>query len=199
MRLGIMRGSDDRMVLGAVLAGGRSRRFGSDKAMALLHGKPLLMHALEAVARHARELVLCGRIEAGFTCLADRPAPDLGPLGGLNAALHHAAAQGFAGVLCTGCDMPVFPDALAQALIGEGPAIVEDQYLMGYWPVASAPLLDAHLAGDRDRSVRGWLAVAQPRVVPAPELPNINTREDLRRLEESGGRVSKKIASVRPE
>jgi molybdopterin-guanine dinucleotide biosynthesis protein A len=174
------------MVLGAVLAGGESRRFGSDKAMALLHGKPLLAHAAEALARHAREVVLCGRTMAGFTCLADRPAPDLGPLGGLNAALHHAATHGFAGVLCTGCDMPVFPDALAQALIGEGAAIVEGQYLMGYWPALLAPALDAHLAEHQDRSVRGWLAVAQPRIVRAPELPNINTQEDLRRLEESG-------------
>ena len=186
MRLGRMAGGDDRMVLGAVLAGGGSRRFGSDKAMALLHGKSLLAHALEAIGRHAQAVVLCGRTEAGFTCLADRPEPDLGPLGGLNAALYHAAAHGFAGVLCTGCDMPVFPDALAQALIGDGPAIVEDQYLMGYWPVSLASLLDAHLAEHQDRSVRGWLMVAQPRVVPAPELPNINTQEDLRRLEESG-------------
>ena len=186
MRLGCMAGGDDRMVLGAVLAGGGSRRFGSDKAMALLHGKSLLAHALDAVGRHAQTVVLCGRTEAGFTCLVDRPAPDLGPLGGLNAALHHAAAHGFAGVLCTGCDMPVFPEALAQALIGDGPAIVEDQYLMGYWPAALAPTLDAHLGGGQDRSVRAWLAVAQPRVVPAPRLPNINTQEDLRRLEERG-------------
>jgi hypothetical protein len=34
--------------------------------------------------------------------------------------------------------------------------------------------------------VRGWLAVACPRIVAAPELPNINTQEDLRRLEEGG-------------
>lgn len=185
MRLGLVGDADDRMVLGAVLAGGGSRRFGSDKAMALLHGKSLLVHAADAVARHAQDLVLCGRTMTGFTCLADRPAPDLGPLGGLNAALHHAAAHGFAGVLCTGCDMPIFPDALARALIGDGAAIVDGQYLMGYWPAALAPILDAHLAGSGDRSVRGWLVVAQPRVVPAPQLPNINTQEDLRRLEES--------------
>ena len=186
MRLGLMADVGDRIVLGAVLAGGRSRRFGSDKAMALLNGKPLLVHAAEALARHAQAVLLCGRTMEGFICLADRPAPDMGPLGGLNAALHHAAAHGFAGVLCTGCDMPVFPDALAQALMDEGPAIVEDQYLMGYWPVALAPLLDAHLSGAPDRSVRGWLAVARPRVVPAPQLPNINTQEDLRRLERCG-------------
>jgi len=174
------------MLLGAVLAGGRSRRFGSDKAMALLHGKPLLAHAAEALAQHTQAVILCGRTMAGFTCLADRPVPDLGPLGGLNAALHHAAAHDLAGVLCTGCDMPFFPEAMARALIGEGPAIVEKQYLMGYWPVAFAPALDTHLAEHQDRSVRGWMAVTQPGLVSAPELPNINTQADLRRLEECG-------------
>jgi molybdopterin-guanine dinucleotide biosynthesis protein A len=107
----------------------------------------------------------------------------MGPLGGLNAALHHAIEGGFEGVLSTGCDMPVFPDALAQALIGEGAAIAEGQYLMGYWPSALAPKLDAHLRENSDRSVRAWLAAVAPRHVIAPPLPNINTPEDLERLE----------------
>lgn len=170
-------------VLGAVLAGGRARRFGSDKAMALLGGKPLLVHAAEALGRHTAAIVLCGRTLDDYHCLPDLPAPDLGPLGGLNAALHHASERGYAGVLCTGCDMPVFPAALARALVGQGPAIVEGQFLMGYWPVLLAPLLDAHLRNDADRSVRGWLAMTHPRIVPAPPLPNINTPDDLRQLE----------------
>jgi len=61
------------MLLGAVVAGDRSRRFGSDKAMALHHGKPLLAHAAEALAQHTQAVILCGRTMAGFTCLADRP------------------------------------------------------------------------------------------------------------------------------
>lgn len=170
-------------ILGAVLAGGRGRRFGGDKAMASLHGKSLLAHAAEALARHAETIVLCGRELPGFLCLADRPGPDLGPLGGLNAALNHAAERGLGAVLCTGCDVPIFPDALAEALIGEGPAVAEDQFLIGYWPVELAPVLDAHLRHGTDRSVRGWLAVARPRTVAATPLPNVNTMEDLRRLE----------------
>jgi molybdopterin-guanine dinucleotide biosynthesis protein A len=178
-----MTGEVKRRLLGAVLAGGRGRRFGGDKAMALLHGKPLLAHAAEALARHADRVVLCGRDLSGYLCLADRPAPDLGPLGGLNAALHHAAEAGFAGVLCTGCDMPIFPDSLAGALIGNEAAIVAHQYLMGYWPARLAPALDAYLREGTNRSVRAWLAVARPRIIAGPPLPNINTVEDLRRLE----------------
>ena len=178
-----MRGDDKQRILGAVLAGGRARRFGGDKALALLHGRPLIEHAAEAVARHAAAVVICGRTHEPYAGLADRPRADMGPLGGLNAALHHAVEEGFGAVLTTGCDMPIFPDALAQALIGEGAAIVEGQYLMGYWPSALAPKLDVHLRENGDRSVRVWLAAVGPRQVAASPLPNINMPEDLERLE----------------
>ena len=36
-------------LLGVVLAGGQSRRFGRDKALALLDGRPLIDHALAAL------------------------------------------------------------------------------------------------------------------------------------------------------
>lgn len=174
-------------ILGAVLAGGRSRRFGSDKADALLGGRPLIDHAIASLAAHVDALVLCGRERAGVTCLADRPGGGEGPLAGLNAALHHAAARGHAHVLSIGCDMPLFPAAAAAALIGDGPAIIAGQHLLGYWPSALAPLLEAHLAAGEDRSVRGWLARVHPRVVmlPGPPLPNINTPADLAALAES--------------
>ena len=170
-------------LLGAVLAGGRARRFGSDKALALLNGKPLLAHAAEAIGRHAGSIVLCGRDHPGFLCLVDRPAPDMGPLGGLNAALHHAREQGYDAVLSIACDMPVLPDSVAERLIGEGAAVAEGQHLLGYWPASLADLLDRHLAESEDRSMRGWLGRVQPRLVQTFELPNINRPEDLHKLE----------------
>jgi molybdopterin-guanine dinucleotide biosynthesis protein A len=72
-------------ILGAVLAGGRSSRFGSDKAMAMLDGRPLIDHAI-AAGPHCAAVVVCGRDHPGHVCLADRPAPDMGPLGAINAA-----------------------------------------------------------------------------------------------------------------
>jgi molybdopterin-guanine dinucleotide biosynthesis protein A len=131
-------------------------------------------------------VVICGRDHPPYPNLPDRPAQDLGPLGGLNAALFYAASKGFDGVLCTGCDMPVFPDALASALIGRDAAIVEGQYMIGYWPASLATDLDAHMATSEDRSVRGWLRIARPRRVITEQLPNINTPDDLRRLEAEG-------------
>lgn len=164
-------------LLGAVLAGGRSSRFGSDKALALLDGRTLLDHAVAALSLHVQMVMVCGRPGG----LPDRPAPDMGPLGGLNAALHHAAAQGYDAVLTTGCDMPVYPAILPAALAGDGAAVLEGQPLLGWWPAALADALDAHLAEENNRSIRGWIARICVRTVTIPGLvlPNINRPEDL--------------------
>ncbi|MFC3440684.1 molybdenum cofactor guanylyltransferase [Sphingobium rhizovicinum] len=167
-------------ILGAVLAGGRSSRFGSDKALALLDGKTLLDHAMAGLAPHVADVVLCGR-EGG---LADRPHPDMGPLGGLNAALHHALSHGFIGVLTTGCDMPFYPAELPAALIGDKPAVLQGQQLLGWWPATLAFELDAHLDEENNRSIYGWLERIGARIVEVPglTLPNINRPEDLAAL-----------------
>ncbi|MCI4590329.1 molybdenum cofactor guanylyltransferase [Sphingobium sp. BYY-5] len=166
-------------ILGAVLAGGRSSRFGSDKALArMADGRTLLDHAVAGLSPHVAEVVICGR-EGG---LADRPGPDLGPLGGLNAALHHALRHDFVGVLTTGCDMPFYPADLPAALIGDGAAtILQGQQLLGWWPAALAGELDAHLAEENSRSIYGWIERVNARVVEVPGLvlPNINRPEDL--------------------
>lgn len=176
-------------LLGAVLAGGRSSRFGSDKALARLpDGRSLLDHAIASLAPHVDAIVLCGRAGDAIPGLDDRPAAGMGPLGGINAALHHALGHGFDALLTTGCDMPVYPAALPAALIGDGPAILKGQQLLGYWPAALAPLLDAHLAAKNNRSIIGWLDQVQARVVALPGLflPNINRPEDLAALNHRG-------------
>jgi molybdopterin-guanine dinucleotide biosynthesis protein A len=164
--------------LGAILAGGRSSRFGSDKAMAIMaDGRTLMDHAMAGLAPHVARVVICGR-DGG---LPDRPAPDMGPLGGLNAALHHALEQGFAGVLTTGCDMPFYPADLPAALMGKDAAVLNGQPLLGWWPTTLAGELDAHLAADNNRSIRGWIDRVGARAVDMPGLvlPNINRPEDL--------------------
>lgn len=168
------------MILGAVLAGGRARRFGADKALALWQGRTLIDHAVAALARHANAVVVCGRGDVRIGSLPDRPAPDMGPLGGLNAALHHAAAQGFAQVLTCGCDTPVLPDALLADLAGRtSPTLVGDLPVIGIWPATLAPMLDDWLDRQRDYSVRGWARESGAATIAWPGLANINAPADL--------------------
>jgi molybdenum cofactor guanylyltransferase len=165
-------------LLGALIAGGASQRFGSDKALALLNGKALIDHVAEALLGQVDALVMCGRAHGGYAHIADRPAPDMGPLGGLCAALHHAQAEGFEAVLSAGCD--VLPVPNMQGLQGQGAAVVAGHYLFGFWPVALADVLDAHLATTPDRSMRSWLTRCNARQIACDvTLHNLNTQGDF--------------------
>ncbi|MEI9849843.1 MAG: molybdenum cofactor guanylyltransferase [Sphingomonas sp.] len=166
-------------LLGAVLAGGQSRRFGSDKALALLDGRSLIEHAIAALAAQVDAVIVCGREWGDW--VPDRPEPGLGPLGGINAALHAAAARGFDAVLTVPCDVPGLPPDLAQRL--RPPGFVEDLPVTGLWPASLAAGLDAFLAGTQDRSMRAWTRSigAVPLRLDVP-LPNINRPEDLEKL-----------------
>lgn len=92
----------------AIVAGGKSRRMGRDKAALVYAGQTLLERVTRAALGAGLPACVVGR-----ECPADWTggsvpflpdfAPDCGPLGGLAAALAHFAPRG---VLLAGCDMP---------------------------------------------------------------------------------------------
>ncbi|MEG3087633.1 molybdenum cofactor guanylyltransferase [Sphingomonas sp. PB4P5] len=173
-------------LLGAILAGGEARRFGSDKALAVLEGRTLIDHAAIILRSKCDDVVVCGRQAApdDLTTIADLPAARLGPLGGLCGALHYAKANNYGAVLTIGCDTPAMPLALLDALIAMSSACyVRQMPIVGWWPVALAAPLAQHLAGYSDRSVRGWGALIGAAAIDAAgDIPNINRPDDLARL-----------------
>jgi molybdopterin-guanine dinucleotide biosynthesis protein A len=167
-------------VLGAVLAGGESRRFGSDKAEVIVAGRPLIEHVVDALSRDCDAVVVCGRRQPA-SALEDRPCAGLGPLGGLCAALAYGAAGGFDAVLSVPCDVPDLPTDLLQRLSGSVlPAFVSGLPVVGLWPCALSAELERYLARSEDRSMRGWARAAKASGVNLPRTPsNINTPGDL--------------------
>jgi len=166
-------------ILGAILAGGQARRFGSDKAQALYEGARLIDRVAAALAVQSGAVVVCGREEPGFTCIPDWPDAGLGPLGGLAAALRHAEMSRFAHVLSAGVDVPDLPHDLAATLAGEGAAIVESQPVVGLWPVAVFPALEAFLHGGGRSLYRFADAINARRIELPTPLMNVNRPEDL--------------------
>lgn len=173
-------------ILGAIIAGGASSRFGSDKALALLEGRPLIAHAVAALKPFATAIVVCGRDWGGLPSLADRPLAGLGPLGGIAAALLHAEAGGYAHVLTIGCDMPHVPPTLLADLIARAPAYCAGAPILGCWPAdaaeALAARLDGHSAGTKTSalSIRRWAdAIGATAVAARAPLFNVNTPDDL--------------------
>lgn len=131
------------------------------------------------MAAQCDALVLCGRDEEGFVCLPDKPEAGLGPLGGLNAALHYAKSEGFDAVLSSGCDIPNLPHDLVAHLLGEGPAIVEKQPVVGLWPSALAGPLDSFIDDGGRALYRFAELVNARRIVIKPPLMNVNRPGDL--------------------
>lgn len=165
--------------MGAILAGGQARRFGSDKAQALFEGARLIDRVASALSAQCAGVVVCGRTEPDFPCIPDWPEAGLGPLGGLAAALRHGAAGGFSHVLSAGVDVPDLPHDLAAQMAGEGAAIVESQPVVGLWPVADLPALEAFLGGGGRSLYRCADALGARRVELARPLMNVNRPEDL--------------------
>jgi len=164
-------------------------RAGSDKAAALIDGRPMLDWVIDALAPQVDEVIICGREAPGRICVADRPRPDLGPLGGLNAALHYAAANGFDAALSVPCDTPRLPADLRAQLgeLGDG-AVADGLPVVGLWPARLHSRLDNVLASDESRSMGAWAAQVGARRVVLRDLPaNVNTRADLDRL--TGGKA----------
>lgn len=176
-------------LLGVVLAGGRSSRFGSDKAAALYRDRSLLDHAIAALEPVVAEVAVVGRTHPALRAIADLPAPGLGPLGGLNGALALATAKGFDAVLSIPCDVPDLGTVLSRLIDNGGPAIFADLPVCGLWPARLSRALDTRLRGEAERSVRGWAAACGARVLSGPGLPGVNTPDDLARLKRPTNRV----------
>lgn len=172
--------------LGAILAGGASRRFGSDKALALWNGQSLLAHGVANLAPHVDAIIICGRDRGpeGIVCIPDFPAADLGPLGGLCAALRHAAAHGHDRVLSIGCDTPLLaPDLLARLAAPDGDRHLIQSPVIGGWRAVHGESLAQHLIAGGDRSVRRWAqAIGAEPVDAGADIPNLNAPADLAAL-----------------
>jgi len=166
-------------VLGAILAGGRSSRFGSDKALALIDGRPMLEHVAGRLAGQCDGLVVVGRDWPAMHRVEDRPEPGLGPLGGLAGALAHARDHGFDAVLTSSCDLPALPGNLID-LLGAPDALLQRQPTIGLWDSAHADGLAAYLRSGAPRAVRAWAETIKASTVAwGEELANINTPGDL--------------------
>ncbi|MFP4311547.1 MAG: molybdenum cofactor guanylyltransferase [Nitriliruptoraceae bacterium] len=113
--------ADRATVGGAVLAGGRSRRMGQDKAGIEVGGVPLLARtrsALAAALDPGAPVVVVGSPTGPRPgpWIADR-RPGLGPLAGLEAALVWAGERGLSGVLVAGVDHPWLEPAVLRLLV----------------------------------------------------------------------------------
>lgn len=105
-------------ILGVVLAGGQSRRFGGDKAVAQLGRHRLIDHVAARARSQASALAINGRdYGLGLPVIPDAMTSE-GPLTGVLSALQWARDAGFSAIVTFSCDAPFFPPDLVERLAG---------------------------------------------------------------------------------
>jgi molybdenum cofactor guanylyltransferase len=185
-------------VIAAVMAGGRGRRLGGNKAAATLAGRPLVAYPVEALAAAGLETVIVAKEQTALQPLGvpvwREPEEPAHPLCGIVAALERAGGRS---ILACGCDMPFLTAALIGTLAERDGALVvprmgDDLHplLARYGASLLTPLRNA--LADR-RPLQETIASLDPVVVdendlrrygdPARLLFNVNTPEDLERAE----------------
>ena len=178
-----------------ILAGGASVRFGGDKGLAALRGRPLIGHVVERLRAQTGGVVGVNAAEGSlYASFADVVVPDLlggglGPLAGLHAALTWAKGQGDERVVTCAVDTPFLPgDLIERFLAADGPAVAASggrvHPVCGIWPVGLLAQLEAMLEAG-GRAVMGWVDACGAQRIEFAALDgldpffNINTVEDL--------------------
>jgi molybdopterin-guanine dinucleotide biosynthesis protein A len=188
---------------GAVLlAGGRSQRFGAEKAAAPFRGRlmmdaaaaPFAQCAIFAVSARAGSSAAQHAIASGIEVLADDPQHARGPLAGVCAGLKWAVRRDFDLLATAPCDAPLLPHDLVVRLMlgrGEAPAayaVTEGGLhpLCAIWSVDLLPALTQALDCGSHPAVRTFLSDHHARPIhfeDAFAFSNANTPEALAALE----------------
>ena len=188
-------------VSGIVMAGGKSRRFGRDKALVPLMGQPLLFRVGERLAKVCQEVIVVGPPERKRllpdACVVQDIFQDAGPLAGLHAALNRARHRWS---IVVACDMPFLNPALLRYLLSlrEGYDVVlprhggYTQQLHAAYSRSCLPHIETQLTKG-DYKIDRFFPAVRVRYVDEPELRlhdellrsflNVNTPEALAEAE----------------
>jgi molybdopterin-guanine dinucleotide biosynthesis protein A len=107
--------------IGAILAGGKATRMGTDKALVSFRGRPMLSHVAGALQEAGLDVLVVGREIAGYRSVLDTNGPGSGPLMGLLTALTETGGD----VFLVAVDQPLLRPATVRRLIEQpGHAVV---------------------------------------------------------------------------
>ena len=166
--------TDAASPIGAILCGGRSRRMGTDKAMALLAGRPLILHVATALNAAGCDAIAIGRTAAPgeLVALPDDVPGSSGPAAGLVTALRLAGDRP---VFLAAADQPLLrPSTVRRLLALPGDAVAPEAggtrqtTCAVYRSGCLEPLLEI-MTRDRSPSLQALLDIVDTRQVDRTE------------------------------
>lgn len=180
----------------AVLAAGQGRRFGSDKLMVDLGGRPMGLHIAETLGAipFGSRFAVCSTGAAllqhfarlGFAGI-ENSSPELGQSHSLHLAVSAAQATSADALLVVLGDMPFVTAAHIEKLLLAGNGIIASTWGNGPMPPALFPraVWPEMLRTDGDAGARELLRNASLVHAPASELRDIDVAGDLRETQTS--------------
>ena len=199
-------------ILGAILAGGQSKRMGKDKLFLELNNKKLIEHTLDKVKKYLKKIIIITNQDNEFffknnlTTVKDCVEGQLGPLVGILTAMKWAK-ENFSKcswIATFPCDTPFFPESIIKSFIEESEkkeSLIlcasshgRKHNIFGLWSLKLYDKLKDDLINKKVRKVQDWTKKNKIKNLEFEfkdydPFFNINTEEDL----EFAKKLSKKI------
>ena len=114
-------------ILGAILAGGQSKRMGKDKLFLEINNKKLIEYTINKVKKYLTDLIIVTNTDNEFflknnlTTVKDCIEGQLGPLVGILTAMKWAKENSskYSWIATFPCDTPFFPEIIIKNFIQE--------------------------------------------------------------------------------
>tara|TARA_Y100000590_G_scaffold179787_1_gene204974 strand:- start:4662 stop:5261 length:600 start_codon:yes stop_codon:yes gene_type:complete len=189
-------------ILGVVLAGGKSKRFGEDKSKIKLNGKNLIQHTLDKIKTKFKTIVIVSnnKISNDYFTVKDCIDGQLGPLVGVLSAMKWIKTNNhsYDWLATFPCDTPFFNVSLIDKFIEASKSSNDLLYfaktkekrhnIFGLWSLKLIETLEKDIVDNKYRKVEEWankIGVKTININYAGTDPffNINTKEDLEEAE----------------
>ena len=199
-------------ILGAILAGGQSKRMGKDKLFLEFNNKKLIEHTIDKVKKYLKKIIIITNQDNEFfsknnlTTVKDCIEGQLGPLVGILTAMKWAKENlsKCSWIATFPCDTPFFPESIIESFIEESKkkeslllsasSHGRKHNIFGLWSLDLYDKLKDDLINKKVRKVQDWteknkIKNLEFKFKDYDPFFNINTGEDL----EFAKKLSKKI------
>jgi len=199
-------------ILGAILAGGQSKRMGKDKLFLEFNNKKLIEHTIDKVKKYLKKVIIITNQDNEFfsknnlITVKDCIEGQLGPLVGILTAMKWAKENlsKCSWIATFPCDTPFFPESIIESFIEESEkkeSLIlcasshgRKHNIFGLWSLDLYDKLKDDLINKKVRKVQDWteknkIKNLEFKFKDYDPFFNINTEEDL----EFAKKLSKKI------
>ena len=189
-------------ILGAILAGGKSKRMGKDKLFLEINNKKLIEHTIDKVKKYLKEVIIITNQDNEFfsknnlITVKDCIEGQLGPLVGILTAMKWAKENltKCSWIATFPCDTPFFPESIIRSFIKESEkkeSLIlcasshgRKHNIFGLWSLDLYDKLQDDLINKKVRKVQDWteknkIKNLEFKFKDYDPFFNINTHEDL--------------------